>query len=168
LRIQGWKDSRDSVVHLDGTPATPPLALVEVQAYAYAARTWMADLLEQMGDHNRAAEVRAGAAALKERFNVDFWLAEEGFYAQAIEVGKGPIREVTSNPGHALLCGILTPERAAQVAARLVAPRYAVELGGAHAQCGRPELQSDELSQRQCLAPRQFPDPVGSGAQRVP
>jgi glycogen debranching enzyme len=122
LRIQGWKDSRDSVVHPDGTLATPPLALVEVQAYAYAARTWMADLLELMGDHNRAAEVRAGAATLKERFNVDFWLAEEGFYAQAIEVGKGPIREVTSNPGHALLCGILTPERAAQVAARLVAP----------------------------------------------
>ncbi|MGQ9827243.1 MAG: amylo-alpha-1,6-glucosidase [Roseiflexus sp.] len=122
LRIQGWKDSRDSVAHPDGTLATPPLALVEVQAYAYAARMWMADLLEQMGDRDRVAELRAGAAALKDRFNVDFWLAEERYYAQAIEVGKGPIREVTSNPGHALLCGILTPERSAQVAARLVAP----------------------------------------------
>jgi glycogen debranching enzyme len=152
------------VVHPDGTLATLPLALVEVQAYAYAARMWMANLLELMGDHNRAAEVRAGAAILKERFNVDFWLAEEGFYAQAIEVGKGPVRKVTSNPGHALLCGILTPERAAQVAARLVAPDMLSSWWGAHAQCGRPELQSDELSQRQCLAPRQFSDHLESGA----
>ncbi|MDW8213115.1 MAG: glycogen debranching N-terminal domain-containing protein [Roseiflexaceae bacterium] len=122
LRIQGWKDSRDSVLHPDGTLAEPPLALVEVQAYAYAARTWMADLLERMGETDRAAEARAGATTLKERFNADFWLEEEGFYAQAIEVGKGAIREITSNPGHALLCDILLPERAAQVAARLTAP----------------------------------------------
>lgn len=122
LRIQGWKDSRDSVLHPDGTLAEPPLALVEVQAYAYAARTWMADLLEQMGESSRAAELRAGAAALKERFNTDFWLAEEGFYAQAIEIGKGPVHEITSNPGHALLCDLLPPERAAQIAARLTAP----------------------------------------------
>lgn len=122
LRIQGWKDSRDSVLHPDGTPAEPPLALVEVQAYAYAARTWMADVLEQLGDADRAAEARAGAAALKERFNADFWLEDEGFYAQAIEVGKGAIREITSNPGHAFLCDILTPERAALCATRLVAP----------------------------------------------
>lgn len=122
LRIQGWKDSRDSVVHPDGTLAEPPLALVEVQAYAYAARTWMADLLERMGETERAAEARSGAAALKERFNADFWLKDEGFYAQAIEIGKGAIREVTSNPGHAFLCDILTPEHAAQTAARLTAP----------------------------------------------
>lgn len=122
LRIQGWKDSRNSVVHPDGTPAEPPLALVEVQAYAYAARIWMADLLERLGETDRAAEARAGAAALKERFNADFWLEDEGFYAQAIEVGKGAIREITSNPGHAFLGDILTPERAAQVAARLTSP----------------------------------------------
>ncbi|MGB9754437.1 glycogen debranching N-terminal domain-containing protein [Roseiflexus castenholzii] len=122
LRIQGWKDSRDSVVHPDGTLAEPPLALVEVQAYAYAAKTWMADLFERMGEPDRAAELRLGAAALKERFNADFWLEDEKFYAQAIEVGKGPIREVTSNPGHALLCDLLLPEYAAQVADRLTAP----------------------------------------------
>ncbi len=122
LRIQGWKDSRDSVLHPDGTPAEPPLALVEVQAYACAARTWMADLLERMGETDRAAEVRAAATALKERFNADFWLADEGFYAQAIEVGRDAIREITSNPGHALMCDIVPPERAAQIAARLTMP----------------------------------------------
>ena len=34
---QGWKDSHDSVFHADGTLARGPVALVEVQAYAYGA-----------------------------------------------------------------------------------------------------------------------------------
>ena len=34
---QGWKDSHDSVFHADGTLAKGPVALVEVQAYAYGA-----------------------------------------------------------------------------------------------------------------------------------
>src|SRR5439155_17672202 len=34
---QGWKDSWDSISHEDGALATAPIALCEVQAYAYAA-----------------------------------------------------------------------------------------------------------------------------------
>jgi glycogen debranching enzyme len=125
LRIQGWKDSWDSVLRPDGTLAEPPIALVEVQAYVYAAKSWIADLLQRMGDGERGARLMAEAQALRERFNQDFWLEEEGYYAQAIEIGKGPLREITSNPGHAFLCGILAPERAARMAARLVAPDLA-------------------------------------------
>ncbi|HWQ12110.1 MAG TPA: amylo-alpha-1,6-glucosidase, partial [Roseiflexaceae bacterium] len=125
LRIQGWKDSWDSVLRPDGTLAEPPIALVEVQAYVYAAKAWTAEVLLRMGDGERAVQLQAEAAALRERFNEDFWLEEEGYYAQAIEIGKGPLREITSNPGHAFLCGILAPERAAQAAARLVAPDLA-------------------------------------------
>ena len=35
---QGWKDSNDSVFHADGTLATGPIALCEVQGYVYAAK----------------------------------------------------------------------------------------------------------------------------------
>src|ERR1051326_8134822 len=35
---QGWKDSHDSVFHTDGTLAEGPIALCEVQGYAYAAK----------------------------------------------------------------------------------------------------------------------------------
>ena len=38
LRNQGWKDSQDSVFHADGTLASGPIALCEVQAYSYAAK----------------------------------------------------------------------------------------------------------------------------------
>ena len=34
---QGWKDTQDSIFHADGTLASGPVALAEVQAYAYAA-----------------------------------------------------------------------------------------------------------------------------------
>ena len=38
LANHGWKDSYDSVFHADGTLAEGPIALVEVQGYAYGAR----------------------------------------------------------------------------------------------------------------------------------
>ena len=34
---QGWKDSSDSVYHADGRTPAGPIALVEVQGYAYSA-----------------------------------------------------------------------------------------------------------------------------------
>src|SRR5437762_598580 len=40
---QGWKDSFDSVFHDNGTLAEPPIALCEVQGYAYAAWRGAAD-----------------------------------------------------------------------------------------------------------------------------
>lgn len=129
LRIQGWKDSGDSVLHPDGTLAEPPLALVEVQAYVYAAKAWIGALLRRMGDPSSAARLEAEAAALKERFNRDFWLADQRYYAQALEIGKGPIAEITSNPGHGLLCGIFNAEGAAATAARLVGPDLASSWG---------------------------------------
>lgn len=125
LRIQGWKDSWDSVLRPDGSLAEPPIALVEVQAYVYAAKTWVAELLQRMGDTEHAARLQAEAASLKERFNQDFWMEDEGYYAQAIELGVGPLHEITSNPGHAFLSGILPPDRAARMASRLTAPDLA-------------------------------------------
>ncbi|WP_292608389.1 hypothetical protein, partial [Mesorhizobium sp.] len=39
---QGWKDSSDAVFHADGTIPKGPIALVEVQGYAFAAYQGMA------------------------------------------------------------------------------------------------------------------------------
>lgn len=35
---QAWKDSHDSIFHIDGTLAKGPIAIAEVQAYLYGAR----------------------------------------------------------------------------------------------------------------------------------
>jgi glycogen debranching enzyme len=71
---QGWKDSREAVIYSDGTLAKPPIALVEVQGYVYAAKKKLAPLFAALGDHALASRLRQEAASLKRRFNRDFWL----------------------------------------------------------------------------------------------
>ena len=44
LSNQGWKDSEDSIFHADGRFPKGPVALLEVQGYAYAAWRAMAEL----------------------------------------------------------------------------------------------------------------------------
>jgi glycogen debranching enzyme len=118
---QGWKDSEDSVSHANGALATPPIALAEVQGYAFAALSGAAELASALGDAALAATLRDEAAALFERFNRDFWLSHEGFYALALDGAKRPCEVVASNIGHCLWTGIVPEARAAGVAKRLLA-----------------------------------------------
>jgi glycogen debranching enzyme len=118
---QGWKDSFDSVCHRDGSLAAPPTALCEVQSYVYAAKTLAAELFVGWGDPTRAAALRAEAAALRARFERDFWVEAEGCYAMAIDGAKRPVPSIGSNAGQVLWSGIAAPERAARVTERLLA-----------------------------------------------
>jgi len=122
LRNQGWKDSAESLCGPDGKWASLPAALVEVQAYVYAAKTGLADLYAADGDHGRADALRGQARELREQFERDFWMDGEGCYAQALDGAKQQIPAVTSNAGHALWAGIASPEHARRTAARLLAP----------------------------------------------
>jgi glycogen debranching enzyme len=121
LANQGWKDSGDSIVNADGSLARPPIKLVEVQGYAYLARRSAADLFERAGDGARARHLRQQAQALRERFNRDFWLADQQFYALALQRDNKPAAVIASNPGQALWTGIIDEDRAAQVVRRLMA-----------------------------------------------
>jgi glycogen debranching enzyme len=103
---QGWKDSREAVIYADGTLAKPPIALVEVQGYVYAAKKKLAPLFDALGDHALASRLRQEAASLKRRFNRDFWLENENFFALALDGDKHPVDAITSNPGHTLWTGI--------------------------------------------------------------
>jgi glycogen debranching enzyme len=116
---QGWKDSYDSVFHADGALAQPPIALCELQGYAYAARRGAADLADALGRRARARQLRTEADALRARFDEAFWDEELGTYVLALDGDKRPCRVRASNAGHALLTGIALPERAERVAAAL-------------------------------------------------
>jgi glycogen debranching enzyme len=119
---QGWKDSGDAIVTADGRFAQPPVALVEAQGYVYDAKMSIAALYDRVGERERAATLRKEATQLKARFNQDFWLEAEGFYALALESGKRPCRVISSNPGHALWSGIVDLDRAGRVVDRLMKP----------------------------------------------
>ncbi|WP_114558736.1 glycogen debranching N-terminal domain-containing protein [Desertihabitans aurantiacus] len=130
LANQGWKDSNDSVQHRDGTLAEGPIALCEVQAYAYEAATSGADLLEAFGRPG-AEESRAWASRLAGRFRDAFWVTDEDgpYPAIALDAAKRPVDSLTSNLGHLLGTGLLTAEEEARVARRLVEPALAEGFG---------------------------------------
>jgi len=119
---QGWKDSSDSIFHADGRLAEAPIALAEVQAYAYAAYLGAAELAGQLGETDRAAALKDQADRLSVKFEQAFWLEDLGTYALALDGAKQPCRVAASNAGHVLMGGLAAPDRAARVAERLVAP----------------------------------------------
>ncbi|HEX3678470.1 MAG TPA: glycogen debranching N-terminal domain-containing protein [Galbitalea sp.] len=122
LTNQGWKDSGDSVQWRSGALATAPIALCEVQAYAYEAATLGADVLERF--EHPAAEWRAWAERLKARFHENFWVDDPaGAYpAIALDADKRPVDSLTSNIGHLLGTGLLDAKQSELVANRLVSP----------------------------------------------
>ena len=109
---QGWKDSHDSVFHADGMLAEAPIALCEVQGYAYGAWVGAANLAEARGDDVLARDWRARANRLRARFAEAFWCEDLGTFALALDGEKRPCRVRTSNPGHCLFGGIVSPEHA--------------------------------------------------------
>ncbi|MEP7315713.1 MAG: glycogen debranching N-terminal domain-containing protein [Sphingomicrobium sp.] len=124
LTNQGWKDSSDSIFHDDGRLAHGPIALVEVQAYVFSAKQGAAILAEALGETKLADTLRNEAEVLRRKFEEAFWVEEIGTYAIALDGAKQPCKIASSNAGHALFCGIASPERARRVADQLIGNRF--------------------------------------------
>lgn len=122
LANQGWKDSEDSVFHADGTLAQGPIALCEVQGYAYLARVHAARLARTLGHLELATDLERAAHALREKFEAAFWSETLGTYAIALDGDKRRCEVRSSNPGHVLWSGIASPARARRAAGALLDP----------------------------------------------
>ena len=123
LANQGWKDSEDGICFADGTLADAPIALCEVQGYAYRAAIGGAAMLDA---HHRpgGAQWRRWASSLRDRFQSAFWVDDDqgGFPALALDGAGRQVDAVTSNAAHLLGTGILEPWQEERVAARLAEP----------------------------------------------
>ena len=158
---QGWKDSHDAIFHADGRLAQGPIALVEVQAYVYAAWRAAEQISRRLADPERAIDVR-----------------KEGGCDAA------PVRRALFRRGARLLCSGARRRQAALPRSRLQRrpcpvrrrglPRTCargrphadgelmlLRVGRPHGRFDRSALQSDELSQRLRLAARQRADRRG-------
>jgi glycogen debranching enzyme len=124
LLNQGWKDSGDAVFHQDGSLAEGPIALCEVQAYAYLARTMAARMANNRGEPALAGRLADQASALRQKFEAQFWDDELGMYVLALDGDKRPCRVRTSNAAQVLFTGIAAPERAARMAELLCASEF--------------------------------------------
>ncbi|HEX6076769.1 MAG TPA: glycogen debranching N-terminal domain-containing protein [Micromonosporaceae bacterium] len=125
LSNQGWKDSHDGVQWADGRLAEAPLALCEVQGYAYQAAMAGADLLDAF-DRPGGQHWRDWAAGLAKRFREAFWVSDvAGRYpAVALDRDNRPVDSPTSNMGHLLGTGLLDEAEEADLARRLANPSF--------------------------------------------
>jgi glycogen debranching enzyme len=113
LENQCWKDSWNSILFSDGTLSALPRATCELQGYAYDAKTRCARLAREIwGDPELATRLEQEAAALKRRFNDEFWLPDAGYFALAIDGDGRKVDSLTSNIGHLLWSGIVDEDKA--------------------------------------------------------
>ena len=118
LANNSWKDSDDSMSHADGRLAAGRLAVIEVQGYLAAALAAGAELEAMLG--GEASHLRGEAQALEAAIDEAFWCEEIGLHALALTEKGERLEVASSNPGHLLWAGVLSEERAAQVARRLM------------------------------------------------
>ncbi|MEV4831868.1 glycogen debranching N-terminal domain-containing protein [Micromonospora sp. NPDC049257] len=120
---ESWRNSADAICFHDGRPPTYPLAICEIQGYAYEARRRAARMARRFwGDPGWADQRERDAARLRERFDRDFWLPERGHYAVAVQLDGTPLDSLTSNMGQLLCTGIVAAHRAEQMVAHLFSP----------------------------------------------
>jgi len=120
---QVWKESRDAICYSDGRLPGFPRATCELQGYAYDARLRGARLARKFwNDPTFADRLERQAAQLRERFNRDFWIADRGYYALALEADGSQVDALASNQGHLLWSGIVDQQRAAAIVEHLMGP----------------------------------------------
>ena len=124
LQHQGWKDSFDAIFHADGRLAQGPIALAEVQGYAYAAKRAAALCARRLGEAELADELDRSATALAARFDECFWSDKIGLYVLGLDGDKKPLQVRASNAGQVLWTGIARPERARKVGEAMVSPTF--------------------------------------------
>ncbi|MFC8297644.1 glycogen debranching N-terminal domain-containing protein [Micromonospora orduensis] len=124
LQNQCWKDSWDAISYADGRLPGFPRATCELQGYAYDAKVRAARLARTFwNDPEYANRLEREAAELKQRFNHDFWIADRGYYALALDADGRQVDALTSNIGHLLWSGIVDESRAGKVVEHLLGPR---------------------------------------------
>src|SRR5260370_5807385 len=121
---QAWKDSRDWMFHADGRLPRGPLAVVEVQGYAYAALEAMSELAATRGDQARSDRWMQRSQRLRAAIEERFWVPQMNYYAIALDGDGEPCKVYGSNAGHLLFCGVPSEERAAAVAPQLLSSRF--------------------------------------------
>jgi glycogen debranching enzyme len=122
LSNQGWKDSGNSIVFKDGTLGKAPIAVCEAQGYLYSAWKGTAFVARLLGKWSLSFRLGLKSEHLRALFQKHFWMPSEQYVALALDGENRQCDAISSNPGHLLGSGILTPEQEHLVADRLMAP----------------------------------------------
>ena len=154
LANQGWKDSWDGVTFADGSLPEAPIALIEVQGYAYdalrgAAAMAAAGLLAARPGRPRAATRPGCAPASTSSSGIP-----RGWFVLGLDGAGRRIDALTTNPGHALWSGIAEPELADRYLDRITEPDMWTGWGLRTLAATHGRLRPAQLPQRLGLAAR--------------
>lgn len=119
---QSWKDHR-------GYRIKPPVAMVEIQGYAFLAFKETAKLARVLKDKNTEKRLLKEAKIIKKNFNQKFWMKKEKYFALALDGDKKQVKEITSDPGHLLFTGILDKNKEKFVVRKLFSPELWTPFG---------------------------------------
>jgi glycogen debranching enzyme len=164
LTNQGWKDSSDSIMHADGSLATGPIALCEVQGYVYAAKKEGAVLATAHGLSDPCPCAGRGGGEAARRLRGKILARGTGHLCHCAGRRQGAV------PGAFVQCRAGAGLRHRQPRTRPdrgQGPDDAgavLRLGHPHAERRRAALQSHELSQWLGVAARQCHHRAGPGA----
>jgi glycogen debranching enzyme len=123
LENQCWKDSWNSISYRDGRIPGFPRATCELQGYAFDAKMRGARLAREVwADAAFGDELERQALELRERFERDYWVEDGRYYALALDADGTPVDALSSNIGHLLWSGIVSEDRAADLARHLLGP----------------------------------------------
>ncbi len=114
---QGWRDSYKNHLLIK-----PPVAIVEAQGYVYAAYQGLSLLAKKLGKYHISKEAITRSKILKKKFNKDFWMSKEKYFALALDGRKRQRKAITSNVGHLLFTGIIEKNKMKYVVSRLFEP----------------------------------------------
>lgn len=147
LKEKGWKDG-SPIIHADGQNAPHPIALCEVQGYAFRALNDAIDIIKKfyLEFLPLQAELEILAKRLQIDFNQDFWVESLGTYALAMD-GNGKLCEVvSSNPAHLLRTGIITDNTRYEKIAKTLLDPHQLNSGWGVRTLSIRELRYDALS----------------------
>jgi len=126
LKNQCWKDSGDGIVYPDGSAPPDPIAPCEAQAYVFASKVRMSELLwwlaKDDAERRESRRLFDEAMELRDRFNEAYWMEDEGCFGMGLDADGVLIRSVGSESAHAVAAGIVHHDRAARTIERLFQP----------------------------------------------
>ncbi len=122
VKNQAWKDSYDAIVYPDGSQVEAPIAPAEFQAFAFASKVRMSELLWWLDEKMESRRLFDDAMTLRDRFNEVFWMDDEGCFGMGLDPAGRLIRSVGSESGHALAAGIVSHDRVERTVERLFQP----------------------------------------------
>ncbi len=135
LLNQGWKDSGDSVRHIDGRPAVGPIRPGRGPGLRLRREPLDGAPRPPSPGPPLAERLDVAAAKLQTQFEAAFWLPDAGFYAMALDGDKRQVASITSNPGQALWTGIVSAEPALRSWPSACSHPHVLGLGDPHVRC---------------------------------